>query len=271
MENDFTTFVMGETTVNQINALPEELQLKFYKAVSNYGINGIEPDFTGLELAVWIPMRDLILHTKQKHCDWLQKQRESGKKGASKRWGRHNSDNEEWGRHFKENENSHNNNNNNNNNDNDKESDASASFDGSDEPPQSENTITLESPKEPTPEEKDALELSELLLTAHRKEMPDYLSGKDKAVIPRWAADIEKLIRIDKKPPETIRRVILWVKTPGNFWFCNVESGKKLREKFERLYGQMVQKQGTGPPRNRLKADEVPPEEMAKLFKEAVT
>jgi hypothetical protein len=96
-----------------------------------------------------------------------------------------------------------------------------------------------------------ALPLAETLLNEHRKEFPDYLAGKDRQVIPKWAADIEKLIRIDKKAPENIRDVILWVKTPGNFWFHNIESGAKLRKQFERLSGQMkTQKHGQGPPRN---------------------
>ena len=104
--------------------------------------------------------------------------------------------------------------------------------------------------------QKDAFELSELLLTTHRKEISDYLSGKDdEKTIRMWAADIEKLIRIDKKQPETIRRVVLWAKTPGCFWFPNIQSGKKLREKYETLYGQMTRQNKTAssgkPPERR--------------------
>jgi len=88
---------------------------------------------------------------------------------------------------------------------------------------------------------KDALILSSLLLDLHRQVIPDYLSGKDdKKIIERWAKDIEQLIRIDKKPPETIKQVIHYVKTPGCFWFPNIQSGKKLREKYETLYSQML-------------------------------
>jgi hypothetical protein len=87
----------------------------------------------------------------------------------------------------------------------------------------------------------EAIDLASLLLATHRKEYPDYLASKDKKTLPRWAEDIDKLIRIDKKAPENIRWVILWVKTPGNFWFHNIESGAKLRKQFERLYGQMTQ------------------------------
>ena len=82
MTDEFSTFVLSETTVNQINALPDTMQLKYYKAVADYGLNGIEPDFIGMELAVWISMRDLILHTKRKDEKWRQKQQENGKKGG---------------------------------------------------------------------------------------------------------------------------------------------------------------------------------------------
>jgi hypothetical protein len=102
--------------------------------------------------------------------------------------------------------------------------------------------------------QKSSMELADLLLTSHRKEFPDYLSGKDaKKITENWARDVEKLMRIDKKPPETIRQVILWVKTPGNFWFHNIERGKKLREKFERLFGQMtgIEKKTSPPEKER--------------------
>jgi len=96
---------------------------------------------------------------------------------------------------------------------------------------------------EPPQSMKDAIELSNLLLASHRLEIPDYLSGKkDAKTIQRWAADIEKLIRLDKKSPDVIRQVIQWVKTPGNFWFHNIESGAKLRKQFERLFGEMNSK-----------------------------
>jgi len=82
MDDGFSTFVMSETTLNQIKVLPPETQLKFFWAVANYGTDGIEPEFEGLEQAIWIPMRDLILHTKKKDEKWRQKQQENGKKGG---------------------------------------------------------------------------------------------------------------------------------------------------------------------------------------------
>jgi|LSPZ01.1.fsa_nt_gi hypothetical protein len=83
MEMSFSSFVMSETTRNQIAVLPGDLQLKFFWAVANFGLDGTEPDFAGLELAVWIPMRDFILNAKRKDEAWLRKQSENGRKGGA--------------------------------------------------------------------------------------------------------------------------------------------------------------------------------------------
>jgi hypothetical protein len=82
MKGEFSTFIMSETTLNQIKALPPEKQLQFFWAVADYGVDGIEPEFDGVDLAVWIPMRDLILHTKRKDEIWRLKRQENGKKGG---------------------------------------------------------------------------------------------------------------------------------------------------------------------------------------------
>jgi len=79
---EFATFVLSETTVNQIKALPENLRLKFYDAVVNYGLHGIEPELSGLEYVIWIGIRDLILYSKRKSENWKQKQQSNGKKGG---------------------------------------------------------------------------------------------------------------------------------------------------------------------------------------------
>ena len=110
-EKLFSTFVLCETTVNQLRALPENMQLKFFWALIDFGIDGIEPELTGTEKAIWIPMRDIIYKMKQKDEKWREKQRENGKKGAEKRWQRHSENSDAIKCHS---ENSHNNNNNNN-------------------------------------------------------------------------------------------------------------------------------------------------------------
>ena len=121
--------------------------------------------------------------------------------------------------------------------------------------------------------QKAADELAELLFSLHKKEFPDYLSGKSETQIREmldgWAADIVELIRSDKKSPETIRQVILWVKTPGSFWFHNISSGEKLREKYEQVYGQMSDKKKVGPRQHQIASDNVSPDELGDYFKEA--
>lgn len=61
-----------------------------------------------------------------------------------------------------------------------------------------------------------------------------------------WARDIDKLIRIDKRLPEEILRVIWWCQTKSDFWGPNILSGRKLRDKYDQLIGQM-QQQGYKP------------------------
>ena len=55
-----------------------------------------------------------------------------------------------------------------------------------------------------------------------------------------WARDIDLLMGIDQRSPEEIRRVIEWCQLPGGFWGPNILSGRKLREEFDTLSGQMM-------------------------------
>lgn len=64
MNNTENAFVFYKTFEDQISELPEEFHLKFYKAIIAYGLQGTEPDFKGIEKAVWIPMRDIIKKQK---------------------------------------------------------------------------------------------------------------------------------------------------------------------------------------------------------------
>lgn len=64
---------------------------------------------------------------------------------------------------------------------------------------------------------------------------------KLKSKIEKWAADIDKLKRIDKATDEQISFVINWLfkseTKDSQFWRVNIESGRKLREKFQTLVG----------------------------------
>ncbi len=55
-----------------------------------------------------------------------------------------------------------------------------------------------------------------------------------------WARDIDLLMRIDQRTHDEIRSVIDWCQLPGGFWGPNILSGRKLREKFDTLSGQMM-------------------------------
>jgi hypothetical protein len=54
-----------------------------------------------------------------------------------------------------------------------------------------------------------------------------------------WAKDIEKIMRIDGRSEEEVTHVIEWVFN-DDFWCKNILSGRKLREKFDQLYINMV-------------------------------
>lgn len=75
---EFKSFSMSETTIKQIESLPGDLQLKFFWAISRYGMYHIEPDFSGLEKTIWIPMKDLIDNNEAKR----EAKRAAGKKGG---------------------------------------------------------------------------------------------------------------------------------------------------------------------------------------------
>ena len=84
----------------------------------------------------------------------------------------------------------------------------------------------------PKPIEPKAIELANLMYELHKQVDPKLKSPN----IEKWAADIEKINRLDGRSYEDIEKVIRWIKTPGNFWFANIMSGNKLRLQFSRLY-----------------------------------
>ena len=68
MAKEFKSFVFPETTKKQIDAMPVEMKLRFYDAVTNYGMYGIEPeDLSQIEYLIWIPMKDLIDNCRKSH------------------------------------------------------------------------------------------------------------------------------------------------------------------------------------------------------------
>ncbi|MEL3905537.1 MAG: DUF6291 domain-containing protein [Treponema sp.] len=72
------SFIFYETFAKQLDCLSDELQLKFYKAITRYGLYGEEPHFTGLELSVWIPIKTGIDNAKSRR----EKTTTDGKRGG---------------------------------------------------------------------------------------------------------------------------------------------------------------------------------------------
>jgi hypothetical protein len=84
----------------------------------------------------------------------------------------------------------------------------------------------------------ESLRLSELLRSAIALRDPLAKAAK-LPVKTGWARDIEKLMHVDGRRVEDIEVVIAWCQKDGCFWAPNVLSGRKLREKFDTMYGQM--------------------------------
>ena len=99
------------------------------------------------------------------------------------------------------------------------------------------------------PDAGEPLRLAELLRDLHKAHDRRFCPSKKH--VEAWAADIEKLHRIDRRDYADIERVIRWVKTAGNFWLSNIMSGAKLREKFAQVYAQMLQQQHQKPDNKR--------------------
>ena len=98
----------------------------------------------------------------------------------------------------------------------------------------------------------EAVNLASLLETLHRNGDAKYQATEKQ--VRTWAADIDKIQRLDGRDWKDIEAVIRWAKKPDNFWFPNIMSGKKLREKFATLWAQMKRPAQNGQ-RPRIAAD----------------
>jgi hypothetical protein len=89
--------------------------------------------------------------------------------------------------------------------------------------------------------------LAELLRAEHAKADPEYIHSKSwPSTLQNWAADIDLLLRKDKRPDTQVIDVIRWCQADP-FWQSNILSGKKLRDKYPQLYLRMIgSKKATG-------------------------
>lgn len=83
-----------------------------------------------------------------------------------------------------------------------------------------------------------AVELCELFADAIERD-----TGKRPTITKRWATDMDRLIRLDDRNPDEIERVILWLSRSRHevaaFWWPNVRSPKKLRERWDQIAAQV--------------------------------
>lgn len=88
-------------------------------------------------------------------------------------------------------------------------------------------------------------------------------SAARKDQTPAWAQDIDKLLTEDDRRPEEVAAVIDYSQHQNCFWGPLVMSGKKLREKFDAIAGQMIRDRhgglnGTGAKQLGTGSDEPP-------------
>lgn len=80
----------------------------------------------------------------------------------------------------------------------------------------------------------EAIKLSELLRSEILRQFPNNVGAKKETCVERWAVDIDRMIRIDHRSPESVRDAILWA-MDDEFWRRNIWSGAKLRKQYDRL------------------------------------
>lgn len=95
---------------------------------------------------------------------------------------------------------------------------------------------------EDSPRWNDALNLSGRLADGILRNNPNHEISDPKTrrtKVRLWAIEIEKLLRLNQKTPELVSSVIDFCQA-DTFWSGNILSGSKLREKFEQLTTQML-------------------------------
>lgn len=264
------SFIFYETFAKQLKCLDAETRCKFYDAIAEYGLYEIEPDFTGIELSVWIPIKESIDNAKARR----EKSIDDGKKGGRPEIPQEVQDSicedlkngltqkeiaEKHGvsqqvvskikkgvygtTHHKPSSNTTN-----LDVDVDVDVDVNEIVSPPEEPDGDVNPLAVKK-TQTIPEQ--AERLAHLLYDLHRQSDPHFTTSQKH--IEQWAKDIEKLSRIDKRSYEDIEKVIRWVKTEGNFRCPNIISGSKLREKYPRVFLQMQQQYARSPPEGKNK------------------
>lgn len=82
----------------------------------------------------------------------------------------------------------------------------------------------------------DASEVYTHFLAKIREKKPDFKEPNKEA----WIKEFDRLLRIDGRQKERVKAVIDWI-PKNDFWFRNILSPSKLREKFDRLELECVE------------------------------
>lgn len=94
--------------------------------------------------------------------------------------------------------------------------------------------------KKPSKTMAEAIEVANYLNERLARSIENY-KRPSKETIFKWAKDIDKAIRLDKRTKEQLIEKINWIHdNPDPFWIGNIQSGKKLREKFDTLTAQQA-------------------------------
>lgn len=97
----------------------------------------------------------------------------------------------------------------------------------------------------------EAIRLAELLDQSIETNLPNRRQPSE-GHIERWAADIEKLHRLDGKDWQTIENVLAFSQR-DSFWSANIQSGETFRRQWDKLVAKMTTSaNGTRQEQNKL-------------------
>lgn len=104
----------------------------------------------------------------------------------------------------------------------------------------------------PTPPRKASLEackLAELLHSLAVKNKPNRVIGKNWKE--KWAKELDRLHRINKRSWEDIEKVIRWSQNQNGWWWDKIYSAEKIRAKIDDLESQMNREE-KNPPKTKV-------------------
>lgn len=93
-------------------------------------------------------------------------------------------------------------------------------------------------------------QLAELLL----QKILEHLPGYKKPDLQKWCKSMDAILRLDKRPPEEVKQVILFAQGDP-FWQANILSADKLRKHYDRLNLKRLQARASPPARGAAGQD----------------